>query len=158
MSTHATIGFISAGGSVKTIDLVMDGYYSEAGLTLLMNYNSRNAALLLTSLGTLSQLNDKLQDCITHAVHFKREMRKPNEFESVNDLLSVLEKVAHEYVYLFDEREYKANNEEEYRQYNYSQPSTVNPAKCYWYTVNRDKKLESLQDVVLRETSETDPV
>ncbi len=133
MGTHATIGIIRKDGRVSTVTLVNDGYLSHAGRILMQHYNSRNAARILVSLGTISVLAHKLQDTITHHVHFQRDIDKGNEFPSYNAFMEYRKQCAHDNLYLYDERAYCDSPYE--TQYNYETGSTGSEPHCYWYYV-----------------------
>lgn len=110
MGTHASIGFISSTGTVRVVTLNKDGYPTGCGRKLVEHYDSRNAALSICSVGNISTLNAKMQDCIFSAIHIKDGNDHVNEFSSVEELISLRDACLYDHVYLYDEREYLAYN------------------------------------------------
>ena len=136
MSTQAIIAFINLDSTVKYVDLVNDG--DLAGKILAENYNSYNAAKLVTHGGVISALRPLFQNTMFHASNWGRPIQETNT--DLKTLLAFSDVLTDDGcpVYVFDAREYKEDYEKlsywhAHTNYGYDfDPHTWASDKQYW--------------------------
>lgn len=109
MSTHAAIGMKQPDGSVKAIYLHFDGYVASAGAILGLWYTQQEDVEKLLKLGDLSELREKIDDCVAYHHDRGEELSPAKRFASIESFQRTGKaKMCADFLYIFENGQWSA--------------------------------------------------
>ena len=103
MATRSTIAIQMPDGKIRAVYIHWDGHVETNGVILAKNYKKASEALALMYKGSMSELHEKIEDCIYHVDQGNYSISY--NYENLNDYLD--NHPGEEFNYIFTGRTWK---------------------------------------------------